>query len=150
DMSNQCGNFGCVHLGCAAATRNTINLGRREFLKETAATAGFAGLILSGCETPPPAAETVSPADIVIPNARIGQLNPHPPTASAIAIRGGNVAAIGTAAEVEPLRGPATQVIDAGGRTVVPGLNDGHTHFIRGGLTYTNEVRWDGVPSLAE
>jgi len=37
-----------------------------------------------------------------------------------------------------------------GGRTVIPGLNDGHTHFIRGGLTYTNEVRWDGVPSLAE
>ena len=41
-------------------------------------------------------------------------------------------------------------MIDAGGRTIVPGLNDGHTHFIRGGLTYTNEVRWDGVPSLAE
>ena len=35
-------------------------------------------------------------------------------------------------------------------RTVMPGLNDAHTHFIRGGLTYTNEVRWDGVPSLAE
>ena len=43
-----------------------------------------------------------------------------------------------------------TRVIDAGGRTVIPGLNDAHTHFIRGGLTYTNEVRWDGVPSLAE
>ena len=33
---------------------------------------------------------------------------------------------------------------------MIPGINDAHTHFIRGGLTYTNEVRWDGVPSLAE
>ena len=41
-------------------------------------------------------------------------------------------------------------MIDAGRRIVIPGLNDAHTHFIRGGLTYTNEVRWDGVPSLAE
>jgi hypothetical protein len=148
-MSNQCGNIACAHLGCAAATRNTVDLGRREFLKETAATAGFAGLILSGCETPP-AQETVAPADILITNARIATLSARAPTASAIAIRAGDIAAIGTAAEVEKLRGPNTQVIDAGGRTVIPGLNDGHTHFIRGGLTYTNEVRWDGVPSLAE
>jgi predicted amidohydrolase YtcJ len=40
-------------------------------------------------------------------------------------------------------------VIDAGGRTIIPGLNDAHTHFIRGGLSYAQELRWDGVPSLA-
>ena len=51
--------------------------------------------------------------------------------------------------ELEPMRGPSTKIIDAGGRTVVPGLNDAHTHFIRGGLTYSQEVRWDGVSSLA-
>jgi predicted amidohydrolase YtcJ len=153
-MSNPCGSFGCAHPSCArsssGATNNRVNLGRREFLKETVATAGFAGLVLSGCETTPPAAETVNPADLVITNARIATLSPRAPTASAVAIRGGNIAAIGTAADVEKLHGPNTQVIDAGGRTIVPGLNDGHTHFIRGGLTYTNEVRWDGVPSLAE
>src|SRR6266581_3232629 len=66
------------------------------------------------------------------------------------AIRGGTIAAIGSAADMESLRGSNTQVIDAGGRAVIPGINDAHTHFIRGGLTYTNEVRWDGVPSLAE
>jgi predicted amidohydrolase YtcJ len=105
--------------------------------------------VLAGCETTQ-VVETVSPADLIISNARIATLNPRAPTASAIAIRGGTIVAIGSAAEVESLRGPNTQAIDAGGRTVVPGLNDGHTHFIRGGLTYTNEVRWDGVPSLAE
>ena len=47
------------------------------------------------------------------------------------------------------MRSSATKIIDAGGRTIIPGLNDAHTHFIRGGLTYSQEVRWDGVPSLA-
>src|SRR5882724_849671 len=149
--SNRCGSFACTHLACdAGATRNGVNLGRREFLKETAATAGFAGLILSGCETPPPVQQTASPADIILVNGRIATLAARSPAASALAIRGGNIAAIGSAAEIDGLRGPDTRVIDAGGRTVIPGLNDGHTHFIRGGLTYTNEVRWDGVPSLAE
>ena len=37
-----------------------------------------------------------------------------------------------------------------GGRRVVPGLMDSHTHVIRGGLNYNMELRWDGVPSLAE
>ena len=151
-VSNQCAGFACAHLTCAErTTKNAVNIGRREFLKESAATAGFAGLgLLSGCETAPPAHETAGPADFLLTNGRIATLNPRAPTASAIAIRGGNIAAIGSAADVEKLRGPLTQVIDAGGRTIVPGLNDGHTHFIRGGLTYTNEVRWDGVPSLAE
>ena len=43
-----------------------------------------------------------------------------------------------------------TQVIDAGGRRVIPGLNDSHIHLIRGGLNYHLELRWDGVPSLAD
>ncbi|MBV8453308.1 MAG: amidohydrolase, partial [Deltaproteobacteria bacterium] len=48
------------------------------------------------------------------------------------------------------LRGPSTTVIDCAGRTVIPGLNDSHMHPIRGGLNYNLELRWDGVPSLAD
>ena len=48
------------------------------------------------------------------------------------------------------LRGSKTEVIDLGGRTVIPGLNDSHMHPIRGGLNYNMELRWDGVPSLAD
>ena len=44
----------------------------------------------------------------------------------------------------------ATRVIDAGGRRLIPGLNDSHTHLIRGGLNYNLELRWDGVRSLAD
>src|SRR5882762_3697066 len=35
-------------------------------------------------------------------------------------------------------------------RSVIPGLNDSHLHVIRGGLNYNMELRWDGVPSLAD
>lgn len=47
-------------------------------------------------------------------------------------------------------KGDQTQVINVGGRTVIPGLNDSHIHLIRGGLNYNLELRWDGVPSLAD
>ncbi len=33
---------------------------------------------------------------------------------------------------------------------MIPGLNDSHLHLIRGGLNYNLELRWDGVPSLAD
>ena len=40
--------------------------------------------------------------------------------------------------------------LDLKGRRVIPGLNDSHLHVIRGGLNYNMELRWDGVPSLAD
>ena len=72
------------------------------------------------------------------------------PFVSELAVRGDTIIATGSAGDLRHLRGPNTKVIDASGRTVIPGLNDSHTHFIRGGLTYSMEVRWDGLPSLAE
>src|SRR6266850_6808901 len=147
-----CGLIACSHLSCrAGATRNAVDFGRRDFLIDAlAATAGLTGL--GGCAAPvmSETAGVQEKAEVIVINGRIATLNPRVPAASAIAIRGGDIVAVGSAAEIERLRGPGTEVIDAGGRTVIPGLNDGHTHFIRGGLTYTNEVRWDGVPSLAE
>ena len=114
---------------------------RREFLK---GSVGFAAL--SGCSTLMPA----EPADTVIVNARVATLDPKQSSAEAIAIRGERIVAVGTDHQISSFKGPNTRVIDAGRRVVIPGLNDAHTHFIRGGLTYTNEVRWDGVPSIAE
>jgi len=114
---------------------------RRDFLK------GGVGLAaLSGCSTLMPA----EPADTLIVNGRIATLDPKQPSAEAIAIRGERIVAVGSQDELMRMKGETTRVIDAGRRVVIPGINDAHTHFIRGGLTYTNEVRWDGVPSLAE
>ena len=57
---------------------------------------------------------------------------------------------VGADEQILALRGAKTRVIDLGGRTVIPGLNDSHLHVIRGGLNYNMELRWDGVPSLAD
>src|SRR3984885_9957346 len=89
------------------------------------------------------------PADTIIHNAKIAT-NGVPSFVEAISIESGKIAAAGTSDEILRLRGSATAVIDAKGRTIIPGLNDSHMHPIRGGLNYNMELRWDGVPSLAD
>src|SRR5271170_4565579 len=87
--------------------------------------------------------------DSIVYNAKIAT-NGVPPFVEAVAITDGKIAATGQSDEILRQRGPATNVIDCGGRTVIPGLNDSHMHPIRGGLNYNMELRWDGVPSLAD
>ena len=88
------------------------------------------------------------PADTVLLNGKIVQYDAAP--AEALAVRDGRIAAIGRSADIRVFAGPATRVIDLGGRTVIPGLIDSHIHAIRAGLTYTSEVHWIGARSLAE
>src|SRR5262245_33898882 len=90
------------------------------------------------------------PADVILTGGKIATMQRTRPSATAAAIRGGRFAVVGTDQEAMRLRGPKTQVIALGGRTVIPGLNDSHIHVIRGGLNYNMELRWDGVPSLAD
>jgi predicted amidohydrolase YtcJ len=90
------------------------------------------------------------PADLVVRNGRIHTGDPALPSATDVAVRDGRIAAIGDAAEVARLVGPATRIVDALGRRVIPGLNDSHLHVIRGGLNYLLELRWDGLPSLRQ
>ncbi|HEX5136344.1 MAG TPA: amidohydrolase [Planctomycetota bacterium] len=88
------------------------------------------------------------PADLIVVNARITTLDAARAEAQALAVRGGVFVAIGPGEDVVNLKGNATRVIDAGGRRVVPGLNDSHVHVVRGGRFYNLELRWDGVESL--
>ena len=97
-----------------------------------------------------PRTDRPQPADLILFRGRLATLDARRPSATAAAITDGRFVAVGTDAEVMAYRGEQTQVIDVGGRTVIPGLNDSHMHPIRGGLNYTLELRWDGVPSLAE
>jgi predicted amidohydrolase YtcJ len=57
---------------------------------------------------------------------------------------------VGRDNDVMKLAGKETEVIDLNGRRVLPGLIDNHLHIIRGGLNFNMELRWDGVPSLAD
>jgi predicted amidohydrolase YtcJ len=89
------------------------------------------------------------PAEVILHSAKIAT-NAAPSFVQAIAISDGKVTAVGNNDDILRLRGPATRAIDGHGRTVIPGLNDSHMHPIRGGLNYNLELRWDGVPSLAD
>jgi predicted amidohydrolase YtcJ len=91
-----------------------------------------------------------APADLILRNARITTLDAARPEAEALAVKGGRFLAVGAERDIASLRGDATTVVDAGGRRVIPGLIDSHTHVIRGGLSYNMELRWDGVRSLAD
>jgi hypothetical protein len=84
----------------------------------------------------------------VLRNGRFTTLDPAHPEATAIAVKNGRIAGLGDAATAAI--GPRTQVVDIGRRRVIPGLNDSHLHVIRAGLNYHLELRWDGVPSLAD
>ncbi|KAB0488779.1 amidohydrolase [Pseudomonas reinekei] len=89
-------------------------------------------------------------ADLILFNGRLHTVDPEKPHASAVAIKDGRFIAVGSDAEAMALRGDATRVVDLQKRTVIPGLNDSHLHLIRGGLNYNLELRWEGVPSLAD
>ena len=88
--------------------------------------------------------------DVILMNGRIATQDERRSFAQAVAIRDGRFASVGSNEQIMALRGPKTEVIDLGGKTVIPGLNDSHMHPIRGGLNYNMELRWDGVPSLAD
>lgn len=79
-------------------------------------------------------AASAPPADLVIVNAHVFTADDARPEARAVAVTGGRITAVGSDADVRPLAGPATRVIDARGRLLVPGFQDGHTHFITSGL----------------
>jgi predicted amidohydrolase YtcJ len=76
--------------------------------------------------------------------------NAKPYFAEAIAVQDGKITSAGLNSEVLRLKTQDTQTIDLRNQTVIPGLNDSHLHIIRGGLHYNLELRWDGVPSLAD
>lgn len=71
------------------------------------------------------------------------------PRVQALAVREGRIVAAGTNAEMEKLKGAATQVVDLGGRFVMPGFNDAHLHLASGGFEQLN-VSLSLVPSLEE
>ena len=88
--------------------------------------------------------------DIILVNGKFTTLDVTNPSPEAVAISDGKISAVGDVSTLMLLASAKTKVIDLHGRRVVPGLNDSHLHLIRGGLNYNLELRWEGVPSLAD
>lgn len=72
-------------------------------------------------------------ADLVVTNANIRTMDAKRTVARSVATLNGKIIAIGSDADTKPLIGKSTRVIDAGGKTIVPGFNDAHVHFMETG-----------------
>jgi len=77
-------------------------------------------------------------ADLIVTNAKVWTVDGHHPTAEAVAVIGDKIVAVGSVSDIEAWRGPATEVIDAGGHLLLPGFNDSHVHFTDGSAQLTN------------
>jgi predicted amidohydrolase YtcJ len=101
----------------------------------------LAAITIISCTMLTTAAQAKEPSlapDLVILNASIHTMDQVRPTAGAVAVLGGRIAAIGSTPEIRALAGPRTRVIDAGGKLVLPGFNDAHVHFLSGGFSLAN------------
>jgi predicted amidohydrolase YtcJ len=87
-------------------------------------------------------------ADTVLFNGKIVTVDKDFSVREALAIENGRVLASGNSGAMKKLAGDRAKLIDLGGRTVIPGLTDGHIHGIRAALTFGTEVNWIGVPTL--
>jgi predicted amidohydrolase YtcJ len=79
-------------------------------------------------------AHAAEPPDTILVNGKVITVDAADTVAEALAIRGGRIQAIGSAAEIEALAGPDTRRIDLAGGTATPGLLDAHLHLSSSGL----------------
>jgi predicted amidohydrolase YtcJ len=86
-------------------------------------------------------------ADLIVHHAKITTQTAAQPEASALAVKGGRIYAVGSDAEILALKDENTQLIDAEGRRLIPGLEDPHIHPLNE-RNFNYKVRWDGVPTL--
>jgi predicted amidohydrolase YtcJ len=89
------------------------------------------------------------PADTILINGKVYTENATQSWGQAVAIRGEKIIAVGDDATIEKLHGPATRVIDAGGKLVLPGFVDCHIHFMEGSISL-GQANLEGAKSPAE
>jgi predicted amidohydrolase YtcJ len=104
-------------------------------------------ILLAACSLLSPA------ADLVLRNGKIVTLDPAAPSAQAIAITNGKIAAIGTNAQIAREIQPATKVIDLAGRLAIPGFIEGHGHFtgigqMKMSLNLMGAKNWDAIVAM--
>ena len=95
------------------------------------------------------AATAQQKADLIVYNGKVATMAIPGEFKQAVAVKNGLVLATGsTQAIFKAYKNNTTKLVDAAGKTVIPGLNDSHMHAIREGLNFNMELRWDGVKTL--
>src|SRR5579863_9445753 len=92
---------------------------------------------------------TIQSADAILTNGKVYTVNAKQPWAHAVAIRSGKIVSVGDDAEIAKLHGPATKVIDAGGKLVLPGFVDCHIHFLEGSISL-GQANLEGAKNPAD
>ena len=93
------------------------------------------------------------PADLVLRNGKIVTMESNPAEAQALAARSGKIIAVASDREIQAFIGPSTRVVDLGGRLAVPGLIEGHGHFMALGaskmeLNLRDARNWDEIVAM--
>ncbi len=99
------------------------------------------------------AALHAEPADLVLRNGKIVTMEPGSPQVQALAARNGKIVALGSNQQLQAQIGPSTKVVDLGGRLAVPGLIEGHGHFMGLGsskmvLNLRDVKNWDEIVAM--
>lgn len=92
------------------------------------------GAALAALELVAPSAFAAGVADTIYSGGPILTIDDASPRVEAVAVKNGRIIASGAASDVMRLKGDATQMIDPGGRTMLPGFVDPHGHVTVGGL----------------
>ena len=115
---------------------NPIDMRRRAFLSSAAS------IVCPSLATPNPAqgqtndspASNENVASLVLRSGKLITIDDRFTIAQAVAIRDDRIVAVGSDEQIRLYTGPHTRVLDLHGKTVIPGLIDGHAHMDRGGL----------------
>jgi len=119
-------------------------------MRPAALLLGVGLTLLTACKPAPEPVEpepAVEPADLVLLNGGIYTVDAQRSWAEAAAVRGGVFVEVGPNAEIEPLVGPDTRVIDLAGRMALPGFHDAHVHPTMGGYALLG-CDLDGLDSV--
>ena len=106
---------------------------RREFLATMARAAAFSALPVMDVEKP----------DLILHNGNIVTMNPKAPRAQALAIARGRILAVGSDAEVVNLATISSKKVELGGKTLLPGFIDAHSHPAQAGVMHLRMVDCD-------
>lgn len=88
--------------------------------------------------------------DLIVLNGNIVTMDPLTPRVEALAVHGGRVAALGTNADTQRLARSGTEIIDAGGRMVLPGFQDTHIHLQDSGQAFAQNANLEALRTADE